>query len=195
VPNRFTPIQAGTDQSQQLAMINKNFSELDAESTKKLFYDSTGTPSIFIGIQQDGSSAIRVSKPGVDVSNATPDQLAFNSAQNIFKIVRVMTLTNTYAYSGAGAFGQKTVQIAHGLGFTPAYNAFGTFDAGLVSASANRFALPYSFSIAGGSNPNFSATVFVDDTYVYFNFQIINISATYTYTNIAKVYLMQESIA
>lgn len=114
MPSRFIPIAAGTDPSQQLATINKNFGELDAENVKKLFYDANGTPSIQIGVQQDGSSRIRIAKAGIDVTMATDDQLAFNSAQNSLKVAQSGTTTVT-AVLNQTSFGS----ITHNLGFVP----------------------------------------------------------------------------
>lgn len=115
MPSRFLPIQAGTDPSQQLAIINKNFAELDAEGTKKLFYDSTGTPSVFIGIDGSGQSVVKVSKQGIDVTTANNTQLAFNSSQDTLKVVStgVTTISPSFSAHGASTTGtdQATVHV------------------------------------------------------------------------------------
>lgn len=70
MPNRFDPIQPGTAQAQQVAVINNNFAQLDNENVKKLYYDSTGTPCIMIGILPDGTTGIVIAKPGKNVLDA-----------------------------------------------------------------------------------------------------------------------------
>jgi hypothetical protein len=89
--DRFIPITAGTSQEQMLAMINKNFAELDNESTTKVFrgqnghiaviegklpynggfgsiyYDTDGNSRIIIGVDPDGAVNIHVSKTGHDL--------------------------------------------------------------------------------------------------------------------------------
>lgn len=124
MPNRFTPIQPGTDPSQQMAIINKNFAELDNETVKKLYDDSTGTHRIFI----DASvPVIKISKAGVDVTTATDDQLTFNSQQNVFKIVKKISTAipawNT-TYNGVTTYGGSQIIVPHGLTFTPIVNAY-----------------------------------------------------------------------
>lgn len=78
--------------NQLLSILNKNFGELDGETITKVFlgannriaiiegklpyeggygalyYDSTGTPRILIGIAPDGEIDIGVSEPGEDVT-------------------------------------------------------------------------------------------------------------------------------
>lgn len=65
--SRFIPIQAGTDPSQQLAMINKNFAEIDNEGTTKVFNDANGVPTIIMGVLPDKTTGIVISKPGINV--------------------------------------------------------------------------------------------------------------------------------
>lgn len=88
---RFIPITSGTSHEQMLAMINKNFAELDNENVTKvyrgangniaiiegklpyqggfgsLYYDQNGKARILIGIDPDGDINLVVSKPDVDV--------------------------------------------------------------------------------------------------------------------------------
>lgn len=91
MPNRFLPLRSGTDIDQLIAILNKNFGELDGETITKvflgannrvaiiqgklpyeggygeLFYDSTGTPRLLIGITPDGDVDIVKSKSGTSV--------------------------------------------------------------------------------------------------------------------------------
>lgn len=91
MPQRFMPFRPGSSMDQMLAMLNKNFGELDNESITKayigpngrvaiiegklpydggygsLYYDSTGTPRLLVGITPDGDVDIVKSKSGVSV--------------------------------------------------------------------------------------------------------------------------------
>ncbi len=91
MPYRFLPIPPELGSAQFAAMINKNFAELDNETITKvykgannriaiiegklpyeggygsLYYDSTGTPRILVGITPDGDVDIVKSKSGVSV--------------------------------------------------------------------------------------------------------------------------------
>jgi len=124
VPNRFTPLQTGSDSAQLVSIINKNFAELDNEGVKKLYSGSDGIPRIFI----DGASGvIKVAPAGTDVTTATNSQLNFNSAQNIFKVVYKGTGTITHA---ANATVGTPIVYAHGLGYAPICVAYITDSVG-----------------------------------------------------------------
>jgi hypothetical protein len=133
MPNRFQPIPPGTSGDQANSIVNRNFAELDNEGTKKLFYDENGIPSISIGVQQDKTSRIRISKPGIDVSTATDDQLAFNSSQNVLKVIDVIDTffpappIATIPGGGGVAETSATNTIPHSYGFIPVLVA-GSFD-------------------------------------------------------------------
>lgn len=147
MPDRFTPIQPGTDASQQMAMINNNFAKLDQEATIKTYYNAegnlgliegqlpnglgTGTlvygtdqvPRIAMYIDSSGNPVLKVAKAGNDVTTAANDNLVFNSAQNIFKIVK----TGTASLAVPSPFlngASVTATIAHGLSAAPAFLAY-----------------------------------------------------------------------
>lgn len=91
MPNRFTPITGNTSQAQILAMINKNFAELDNENVTKVYrgkdgniaiiegklpypggfgtmqYDSDSNSRIILGIDPDGNVGLHISKDGYDM--------------------------------------------------------------------------------------------------------------------------------
>lgn len=91
---------------------------------------------VTLGLLSDGSYGLKVSQPGFDVLSAADDELIFNSSQNVFKIVGIITGTfpGTGAASppvgGGGAQSTANTQIAHGLGLVPAFIAYGG-DAGV----------------------------------------------------------------
>ncbi|HJQ07999.1 MAG TPA: hypothetical protein VJ836_00795 [Candidatus Saccharimonadales bacterium] len=91
MPDRFIPLSYPMDISQLVAILNKNFGELDSEGITKvykgpsgriaiiegklpyeggygsLYHDSTGTPRLIVGITPDGDVDIVKSKAGVSV--------------------------------------------------------------------------------------------------------------------------------
>lgn len=67
MPNRFTPIAFGTDASQQLAIINDNFAQLDGETYTKVYKDSNGVPTMIEGLLPDGTTGLVIAKAGVNV--------------------------------------------------------------------------------------------------------------------------------
>lgn len=189
MPNRFTVIQPGTDPAQQIAMINKNFAELDSENVKKLLYDTTGTPSIFLGVDGAGASVIKVAKAGFDVTTATNAQLAFNSAQNTFKVVQTGTVqVSKPAGSSFGTSGN----IPHNLGYTPAIIGF--YDSG-----TNIYTLPlYTFNLSGADSGKITDAYgagYATSTIFGFDFSCSSLSgllaSSYTYN--VKYYLLQET--
>jgi len=94
MPNRFLPLRSGTDMNQLLAILNKNFGELDGETVTKVFlgannqvaiiegklpyeggygalyYDANGIPNTIIGILPDGTTGIASAKEGENVIDA-----------------------------------------------------------------------------------------------------------------------------
>jgi hypothetical protein len=195
MPGRFVPIPPGTDAAQQIAMLNKNFAELDHENVAKLFYDANGIPSISIGVQPDQSSRIRIAKPGVDVTAATDDELAFNSAQNVFKIVDVMTVDTDETFMTAGGAGvwdynATTVTRPHGLPFVPSVLAY------VEDGAGGYFLCPYtSFTRASGSQVSISTiSVYTDATNVNIVTNILSLNSSGSLGPLpVKIYLMQET--
>jgi hypothetical protein len=123
MPSRFIPIQPGTDASQQVAIINKNFGELDNESVTKLYNGADGIPRIHIN---GATGVIKTAAAGVDVTTATNAQLTFNSAQNVLKVVLSSTATIPSYTIGATGSTKSSVTVTHGLGMLPAVIAYGT---------------------------------------------------------------------
>lgn len=77
---------------------------------------------------------MKISKPTLDVINATDDELIFNSGQNIFKIVGTGTLTIPNAnlnFIVNQTYNNTTGNTAaHGLSFTPAVLGFVEYSGG-----------------------------------------------------------------
>lgn len=146
--NRFLPLRSGTDMDQLLAILNKNFGELDGETITKVFSVSATSPGFIQGqlpnnlgygflmytpdnkvaiacyIDSSGQPILKVAKEGYDALTATNDQLIFNSSQNIFKIVE--SGTATINVPGAANDFIDEVVIDHNLGFVPSYEVYVT---------------------------------------------------------------------
>lgn len=193
MPSRFLPIQPGTEPAQQLAMINKNFAELDNENVTKLFYDANGVPSIMIGVQPDRTSRIRIAEDGVDVTTATDDQLAFNSAQSVLKIVSSGESQMPVA-SGSGFTNYENV-VQHDLGFVPIPLVFVTPPSGSGYTIQQ---LPYTiftFSLGSTTAPDVNAHIVaaVDDTYLTIDLTAKTTISSFVGAWTFKYYLLQET--
>lgn len=91
---------------------------------------------ISIGLNTDGSYSMKVVNPslGIDVTKATNSQLVFNSNQDIFKIVSILTPTWNYTgvstpSVGAGGTGvnaadHQSFDIAHGQTTIPSFEVY-----------------------------------------------------------------------
>lgn len=94
MPHRFLPLIYPTEMNQLLAILNKNFGELDGEAVTKVFrgpngqvsiiegklpyeggyglliYDEDGNSRVLAGIAPDGTIGLFVSKTGEDLLSA-----------------------------------------------------------------------------------------------------------------------------
>lgn len=147
-----------------------------------------------------GKGGFRVAKPGFDVRTATPDQLIFNSDQNVFKIVKTDSSPDpTYSVpfiSGQYSTGSGVISKAHGLlkpdgtGYTPAIIAY------IQESSTKYLAMPYSqFNGIGNAAQWLKITADVDDTNVYIRTSVLcyNQGASAGGSFLIKYYLLQET--
>lgn len=154
MPNRFVPINPGTDFSQALAVLNGNFAQLDTEAVAKVFNQAGGKPGFIEGklpnnlgygfalydgndnaiivcyVDANGNPVLKVAKDGFDAATADDGDLAFNSAKS-FTVV----LSDTYTFPAktVAAFtysAATTAVIAHNLGYEPGVNLFGPSSVG-----------------------------------------------------------------
>lgn len=72
---------------------------------------------LFAGSDASGKRVVKVAKEGFDARTATDDELIFNSGQDIFKIVDVLSEPFSFV-TGAGETTQA-VTITHNLGYSP----------------------------------------------------------------------------
>lgn len=183
MPNRFTPIQAGTDPSQQLAIINKNFAELDSEGTTKVYYnaagnvgvtegllpnslgegtllnDSNGVPLIGVYVDANNSPIIKVAQPGNNVTTATSSQLAFDSSRKTFQIIGT-PFSTSFSVTSTASFGATTVSIGHGLGYVPlTLNVANITTNGWSPGETGSYPLPYQSMATSGTIRGYAAYV------------------------------------
>lgn len=136
-------------------------SNIQAQSGNITYFDSTGNlvvqegllPDGATGIRivdkqqiglaqfgrfKDGTTALKIAKPNVEVSTALDSQLIFNSSQDIFKIIKSGTTSGTVS-DGAQSL---VITIPHLLNIIPAVVAFVQFPA-ISAISAYTAEPPY----------------------------------------------------
>lgn len=120
-----------------------------------------------------------------------------NFSEDVFKIVKSFTVPLTITLDGTGHYTQS-VQQAHGLTYTPSYQAFINIDpslAGLTSGIANNG--PNPFIIAGVSGVSVTiwgvCQVSVDSTNINFVVYCAIGGTGSTLSFSTKVYLLQET--
>lgn len=86
-----------------------------ANERTTVFKDDSGVRRVLLGKGSDNFYGLKVSQEGVDVYDASDDDLVFNSNNNVFKIVATGTVTVNKPASTASA---ATI-VAHGLGYAP----------------------------------------------------------------------------
>lgn len=112
------------------------------------------------GFLPDGTAGLWVAKPGVEVTNATPANLIFNSGQNVFKIDE--TLTGTIAIGFASNVGgaldetlvtnsTNSLSLAHGLDHVPAIVVFMYDSTGYVPITNGSFLQSIGFTTTNPS--------------------------------------------
>lgn len=126
----------GSDLNQVVSDMNSNLLDIKGEEIRKIFKDEQGTRVVVI--DKDG---LRTTAPGggVDVMVATGNQVTFDSARNVFKVLLSGTLTVDYTAST----GIAETSIAHGLTGVPAAQVF--IDSGGLYQPT-----PYNASTAAG---------------------------------------------
>lgn len=151
------------------------------------FFDSTGVGVAQFGTFPDGSYALKVAKPGVDVTTATNSQLIFNSQYNTLKIV----LSGTVTIPANNGSQITTATVTHNLGFTPMCMAY--VNSGSITMLPAMLA--YGANPISGHGIEIDAMAVVDSinsTTVTFNVVVGAGGLTLPATNI-KYYLYQET--
>lgn len=85
--------------------------------------DANGVGIALFGQYVDGTTNLKVAKPGIEVETATDDELIFNSGQDVYKIILEDSIDITPVAPGDGFASFK-----HGLGFIPSVEAYVNID-------------------------------------------------------------------
>lgn len=160
-PIQLTP---GMDSNSMISAINNNFRQIESENRTKIIKDEDGVKRVLMGRAPDGTYSLRVSRDGVDVETAEPDELVFNSSNNLFKIVETGTTTITApATTGTSTNSSVTHEVGKNptvmafVSFSPTGTAFPMpyFGLELIGASAGRVNNQISFEVVGGDTITF----------------------------------------
>ena len=197
----FVPTSSGSSDQANWNQVNSLAKDVQNSKVTQVFNDSTDR-RVLLGKGKDDFYGLKVSKPGFDVYDATDDELAFNSDQNVFKIV----LSGTTSVSISGSFPSfvpQTATVAHGLGTTPAFTVYvenpnySTLT-GLIASSgqgltATPFTVYYNNSVTVEALLTISARADATNLYI----DIINLTLVSTgfpsWTWNLKYYIMQET--
>lgn len=171
---------------------------LQTKDGRILANDGSNNIGLF-GFDSTGAMVVKVAKTGYDADTAANANLVFNSSQNMFKIVNTYTLTNNVVLDGTGYYTQVATQ-AHGLGFTPSYQAFISIDSfyeGLASGLTTNGPNPFLVSAIDSTHTYVKNIglfqVSVDATNIKFSAYIVVGGTGSTLVHSAKVYLLQET--
>lgn len=155
-----------------------------------IVFDGSFNKALF-GRDGSGNFVVKIAQDGFDVLTATSAQLIFNSANNIFKIVKSATidLGTSTVVSGTA----NTATVAHGLSSAPLAIAFGTVTD--VTNGTRTVPLPhYTLGTTSGISSTVrvvvaSLTISTDATNINFSLRgnAIDTSATVRY------YIIQET--
>lgn len=112
-PRRF---QVGTPLADAFAGLNDNFDYIDAQERTRIIRNGN-VPTVLEGYQKGGFGAVdyglKIAKPGIDVTTATDDQLAFSSAFDTLRVVKTGTIDINMPVADGGE--GETDSVAHGL--------------------------------------------------------------------------------
>lgn len=181
---------------------NANDLIYQSDYSSTIYYDNNNS-RIVEGLLPDGNYGLWVSKPGSEANSpnaVTSNHLIFNSNQDIFKIVKKISMsTSVNLVNGNPTTWNAISSLPHGLTFTPAYYATVILDPTIASQgvgpqqSHNSPAMVYGSS--GAVVALFCiAEVSVDAQNFYFAVQLgDNPTATYNFS--ATVYVLQETFS
>lgn len=177
--------------------VNDLAREVRSKDVVEIFKDDIdATRRVLLGKGADGFYGLKVSPPGVDVYTATDDQLIFNSNQNVFKIVKIITGTfpavSITGTANTAKYNYNITTIAHGLTYTPVVIGVVTDGAG------GYFSLPrVSLSAGVQDMDNSVLSVSSDATNIYLtsaiNAYFISALTINVPTYNGKFYLLQET--
>lgn len=195
--NRVTPNMVATGTTRGIQQLGSEKVYSDGGNAQIIVKDSSNA-RVLMGKQATFGEGFYVSKAGVDATtNTDAAQWAFNSNQNVFKIVQTGTYTTTINYNSAtpaaGQFGRTFFTVAtipHGLSYIPAIIGYQSDGAG------GYYLMPYTAYAATGSTAFWGTWFFsTDSTNVKLYLDIMSYGGGITYAPgfPFKYYLLQET--
>lgn len=191
------PLEDALKESDSVRVSQTQIFQRGVDTRSGTFYASdVSTPRVEFGKFANSSGSgygLKVSKPGYNVQTATSDQLAFNSDQNVFKIVK--KVTGSFNMPNTGARQQNQITITHDMGYVPLIQASVAFTAN-SETGAGTFLLPYQTIGQTAANPlmfsvaNFVVIYNVTSTSVVINYGVW-VSGNMTGT--VTCYVLQET--
>lgn len=169
---------------------------IDDAKDRMIAYDGANNLALF-GKDDAGEVVVKVAKPGFDANNAAPENLIFNSSQNVFKIVEKIPVAFNISSGSGGA--TSTFSYNHNLGYEPLiFAAASMTGSGGLSGVTGLFVLPYllpAISSATGVGPwgTIAASLSVNrvtTSQVFFNYFLMPSSGL---SGIITMYVLQES--
>lgn len=213
--NVFQPVGKGTSDSGRWAQANKNFAQLDREAVTKVFKNILGNegtvigqlpndlgtgfimnsldgvPLIYAAVDNDGQPILKVAKTGHDATSASDENLVFNSAQNVLKVIKTDTV-NLPALGAAGSSGDtSTITVNTGVSSTKPY----TYLAYMTNDSGGYIQLPFfALNYSGFFQETRSCDAAVSGGQVQLRIYSQNFTGFSTPARTLKYYLLSESI-
>lgn len=123
-----SPLNSASSQAAITNAINDISRDLKNKESVQVFKDDTGQRRVLLGKGKDDFYGLKVSQPGFDVFEASDDELAFNSNNNVFKVVASGELEipafTVVIPAGTANDGVASVTYTHDLGYIPSVMAF-----------------------------------------------------------------------
>lgn len=120
MPIGLTRFHPNMTTAELTAVLNEMAAQIENLNRVYVIRDATGTNRVLLGQGLNEFNGLKVSKATYDVTNATADQLVFNSDNNVFKIVKTGVVNATKPINEYVWF----TDVTHSLGFVPAVLAF-----------------------------------------------------------------------
>lgn len=190
---QINPMAHATSSISPRAQGTQSAGKVTTKDSKIVANDGTNNIGLF-GFDDAGNMVVKVAKPGFDANNATDEELIFNSAQDVFKIVQTGNSTSpSVAVNTGGAnyatFVGTTVVIPHGLSFIPV--PIGVFDNGGLYIP-----LPFTdiWQNSSSGYTQFTIDVSADATNVYISAKAFAYNTTASVSALpVKYYLLQQT--
>lgn len=204
----YPSIESVADQQQTAANLTRSASfkgEQNINGTV-LVKDNTGVTRVLAGYEKDGFGVgqdygLKVSQNGFDASSATDSQLVMSSGFNLFKIVQSGTMTVTPATIAEGRPPYDNTplgQVAHNLGFVPAFLVYYIGKTGSTPDATVNANLPISFLSPNGAFSSYTVDVMMeasaDTVNLYVGMAIGPATPVYDGPYQFKYFIMAESL-